>query len=114
MWEEIKNINWGCHSIPERCLILHGKRMHICARCFGCNIGHVVAIILFLIGKLPIWYYSILLIFIMLFDWTLQTFFEIMSNNRRRLITGIIGGIGIGSLIWNGIYISIIFITSHF
>jgi uncharacterized membrane protein len=114
MLQEIKDINWYCHGIPERCLVLKGKRMNICARCFGCNIGHIIAILLFIIGRLPKWYFSLILLFIMLLDWSLQTFFKIMSNNTRRAITGIIGGIGIGSLIWGGISVLFFFVKNSF
>lgn len=110
MLSEIKNINWGCHGIPERCLVHQGKRMSICARCFGSNIGHIIAVILFTVRLLPPWYYSLLLLSVLLLDWTLQEFFKIMSNNTRRVITGIIGGVGVGSLIWSGILFLFVFI----
>lgn len=105
-----KNINWGCHGIPERCLVFRGKRMSICARCFGSNIGHVLAIVLFLLGLLPNWYISLLLLMVLFIDWGLQEFFKLMSNNLRRIITGIIGGVGMGSLIWSGVS----FLISYF
>ena len=88
--------------------------MKICARCFGSNIGHVVAIILFILGLTPAWYYSMLLLGILLLDWSLQAFFKIMSNNTRRIITGIIGGIGVGSLLWRGVAILIIYFKHFF
>lgn len=103
MWNEFKNINWGCHGIPERCLYIKGKRMKICARCFGATIGHIIAVCLLVLGLLPPWYYSLLFLGVMLFDWSLQEFLKIMSNNLRRVITGIIGGVGVGSLIWSGV-----------
>jgi uncharacterized membrane protein len=114
MWNQIKNINWGCHGIPERCLIVKGKRMSICARCFGSNIGHIIAIILFIAGFLPPWYYSLIFMGLLLIDWSLQAFLKIMSNNTRRVITGIIGGIGVGSLIWSMVLFVIIFIKNLF
>lgn len=101
VWEGIKNFNWGCHGIPERCLVIKGKRMQICARCFGCNIGHLLAFLIFIVGMLPIWYTGLVAFGIMLFDWMLQEFFKIMSNSYRRIITGIIGGFGVGVLLWS-------------
>ena len=77
--------------------------MKICARCFGSNIGHFFAILLFVVGYLPPWYYSVAFMCIMLIDWSLQTFLKIMSNNTRRFITGIIGGFGIGCIVWEGV-----------
>jgi len=77
--------------------------MKICARCFGSNIGHIFAILFFIVGQLPPWYYAVACMSIMLIDWSLQAFLKIMSNNARRLVTGIIGGFGIGCIIWSGI-----------
>jgi len=103
MWSQIKHINLGCHGIPERCLTINGKRMRLCARCFGSNLGHIFAILLFIVGQLPPWYYSVACVGIMLIDWSLQTYFNMISNNARRLITGIVGGFGMGCFIWEGI-----------
>jgi len=103
MWYRLKNINLGCHGIPERCLTIRGKRMKICARCFGSTIGHILVFLLFIAGLLPPWYYAVACVGIMLIDWSFQTFLKIMSTNTRRLITGIIGGFGIGCLIWAGV-----------
>jgi uncharacterized membrane protein len=33
-------------------------------------------------------------------DWSVQEFFGIMSNNNRRLATGMLGGLGVGIIIW--------------
>ena len=96
-------MNLGCHGITERCLTVNGKQMKICARCFGSCIGHVFSFILFIFGLLQPWYYSVICVCLMLVDWSLQEFFEIMSNNTRRVITGVLGGFGIGCLIWGGI-----------
>jgi len=82
-----KNINLGCHGIPERCLLINGKRMKICARCFGCTIGHIIAFILMFFSLLPVRYISLGLLTIMFIDWSLQENFKIISNNKRRLIT---------------------------
>lgn len=105
-----KNINLGCHGIPERCLLIRGKRMKICARCAGSTVGHIIAFLLMFFSLLPIWYISLGLLMIMLIDWSLQEFFDIMSNNKRRLITGLLGGFGIGSLIWTFVLFLIKFI----
>jgi uncharacterized membrane protein len=105
------NLNLGCHGIPERCLSVRGKRMKICARCYGCVIGHILAFILMFLNLLPIWYISLGLLIIMYIDWSLQQFLNIMSNNMRRLITGLLGGLGIGSLIWTFVLFLIKFIV---
>lgn len=107
MKRAIMAINWGCHGIPERCLTFKGKRMGICARCVGCNIGHFFSFLLFVFGILPTFWIGILLTIVMLFDWGLQTYMKIMSNKYRRLVTGFLGGLGIGICIWSVIKCSV-------
>jgi uncharacterized membrane protein len=96
----LRDINPGCHGIPERCLVIGGRRMAICARCFGSCIGHCVAFFIMLFYFLPPWYISILLIVPLAIDWSLQEFAGLISTNFRRLITGLFGGFGVGALIW--------------
>lgn len=103
IWTNVSNINWGCHGIPERCLVIKGKRMGICARCLGCNIGHILSFSFFVFGILPQWYWGVIAIGLMLTDWGLQEFFKIMSNKYRRIPTGIIGGFGVGILLWTSV-----------
>ena len=108
---KIRYFNFGCHGIPDRCLIIKGKRMKTCARCVGAIFGHVVSFILFLVGHLLSLYIASILIIIMLIDWSLQKFINIPSTNPRRLITGFVGGLGVGIFIWTGIgYLINIFI----
>lgn len=114
MWQGFKNFNWGCHGIPERCLIIKGKRMKICARCLGANLGHIISFALFIFWLLPSWYWGIIGLSILLFDWALQTYFNIMSNKYRRVVTGIIGGFGVGVLLWTGIGAIYDFIKNFF
>jgi len=99
----VGGINLGCHGIPERCLVFRGQRMAICARCFGANIGHCVAVFCLIIQKLPTWYVAIFLMIPLLVDWSLQEFAGILSNHRRRLITGFLGGFGLASLLWSAV-----------
>jgi uncharacterized membrane protein len=74
--------------------------MPFCARCFGASIGHVGAFILFLAGKLPSLQLCLIFVAAMGIDWSLQKWFGIASNNNRRLVTGILGGIGVGAIMW--------------
>jgi uncharacterized membrane protein len=99
-----KQINWGCHGIPERCFKIKGRQMKICARCVGCNIGHALAILAVIFQVIPVWPYSIVFITIMMLDWALQFLFKVMSNNKRRLFTGVFGGLGMGILIWGLVF----------
>ena len=103
-WGEIRHLNYlGCHGIPERCLVIRGKRMKICARCVGAIIGHVISFALFLFGHLLSLYIASGLIVIMLVDWSLQRFMGIPSTNLRRLLTGFVGGLGVGIFILTGV-----------
>lgn len=65
-------------------------------------IGHVVAFSLLIVGRLPQWYLGLSLLGVMLIDWSLQAFVNIPSTNMRRVITGFLGGLGVGILFWSG------------
>ena len=93
----------GCHGKPERCFTIGGKKMKICARCTGIKIGHWVAIICCAFQPLPPWWVSVLLVVPMAIDGGIQLLFKIMSNNPRRFVTGLLGGFGIGAIIWGTI-----------
>jgi len=97
---QFSQVNLGCHGIPERCLSIRGRRMGICARCLGSCVGHTAAFVLMFFDLLPVWYISILLILPLAVDWSLQEFAGSMSTNTRRLITGLLGGFGVGAIIW--------------
>jgi len=96
---ELLQLGARCHRIPERCIVIRGWRMPFCARCFGASIGHVLSIALAIAGyRLPP-LISLAFLAVMLLDWGLQYQFGIMSTNTRRLITGILGGFGVNSLL---------------
>lgn len=96
-FEEIGNQS-GCHQIPERCLTIKGYQFPICARCTGVVIGEVVFFLLlfFRITTKP--WIAITFLFIMFLDWLIQFIKLLESTNRRRLITGILGGYGLLTL----------------
>ena len=118
MWKTIQNVNkdnlwiksmiwfdkwWGCHQLPERSLFFKGYQLPICARCLGIILGYILCIFLLIFNcKLNI-YLLFLLILTTLIDWSLQFFNILSSNNIRRLVTGILGGIGL-----MGIYVYIV------
>lgn len=110
MWKQIQNVDknklwiksmiwfdkyWGCHQLPERSFFFKGYQLPICARCLGIIIGYILGIILLISRyKLNI-FLSLLLMLTTLIDWSLQFFKILSSNNFRRLITGILAGIGL-------------------
>jgi len=85
-----------CHRIPERCLVIAGWRMPVCARCFGSYVGHIAGIILFLFGVRLHWGICLAMVVPMVVDWGLQRYRVIMSTNGRRVITGLLAGFGMG------------------
>ncbi|WP_297424944.1 DUF2085 domain-containing protein [Clostridium sp.] len=84
----------GCHQLHERSFSFKGYQFPVCARCTGIYIGYIISAIL-LIMKIGI---SLkvcgLLIVIMSCDGLLQLLKVKKSTNFRRLITGILAGIG--------------------
>lgn len=87
----------GCHQMPERSFFLRGKQFPLCARCTGILIGQLLA--------LPLWpacrpslFLAAVLIVPMACDGILQYGFSVMSNNARRLATGLLAGYGQMSL----------------
>ena len=86
----------SCHRIPERCLVVAGRRMPVCARCFGSYLGHAAAVILFLFGVRIHWALGLALVVPMGINWGIQRWLGIMSTNPRRLVTGLMAGFGLG------------------
>lgn len=83
----------GCHQLPERSFFFRGYQFPVCARCTGVLIAAVIVIPLFFVYKLDI-RYALLLSGIMFLDWLIQRLGIRPSTNRRRLITGFLGGFG--------------------
>ena len=105
-----KNLNFlfqvffFCHQRPDRSFYYKGKKLPICARCTGMTVGYLLSILLIIVlGMLDLWIIA-LLILPMAIDGTGQLFNKWTSNNIRRFITGLSGGIGI---------IYIFYITTH-
>ncbi|MFP3918058.1 DUF2085 domain-containing protein [Lysinibacillus telephonicus] len=90
-----------CHRLPERSFHCNGKQFPLCARCTGIMAGYVIGLlILATYGRLSL-LLSFALIIPMIVDGTGQLFHKWESNNIRRLITGIMGGISIDFIIIN-------------
>lgn len=87
--------------------------MLFCSRCFGCSIGHIISFIMFLFGYLPSFLIAIILIIPLSIDWSIQKFLNIISNNYRRLVTGILGGLGVGIIIWKFIRLLLIWLQYY-
>lgn len=85
----------GCHQLPERSFFYKGRQFPVCARCTGVTIGQFTVLLLNLFGLRFKTKTYVLALLIMGFDWFVQYIGFLTSTNRRRLITGILGGFGV-------------------
>ena len=99
LWAKSMNAcSWGYHQIPERSFFFKGYQFPVCARCCGTILGHSIAIFMSFFRhfiSIPV---AILMSVIMFFDWFIQYIGLKESNNKRRFVTGILGGLGTSSL----------------
>jgi uncharacterized membrane protein len=87
----------GCHQRPDRSFFIKGYQMPVCARCTGVILGYLIAVpTFFLFGFSKL--FSIGGSAVLLVDWLLQAMGVRKSTNKRRLISGALGGYGIMSL----------------
>jgi uncharacterized membrane protein len=108
-----RKITFGCHGMTERCFSFRGKPMPFCSRCLGCSIGHIISFLLFIFNILPSFFFAVILIIPLGIDWSIQRFFLIMSNNNRRLITGVLGGLGVGIIIWKLVRLLLVLLLEY-
>jgi len=101
--------NLGCHQMAERSFFINNYQFPVCARCTGVLIGYIFSPILLLISNYRT-YIALALCLTMFIDWCIQYLKIKQSNNIRRLLTGIAGGIGIMNIFIYLIEISINFI----
>jgi uncharacterized membrane protein len=85
----------GCHQMYDRSFTFRGYQFPVCARCTGIYIGHVIAILLFIMRVRTSLEVCGLLILVMACDGLLQLFEIKKSTNVRRLITGTLAGVGL-------------------
>lgn len=89
----------GCHQRPERSFSCCQKQFFLCARCTGIFVGELLIAPILYILTWHFNFYTIFLLIPLIIDGTLQYYKNIMSNNIRRLITGLLAGYGIGIFI---------------
>lgn len=88
-----------CHRMPERSFFWRGRQFPVCARCTGIHIGYLAyPLFLFEIFSLNIWV-TLALMLPTYLDGLVQAFLKLESNNLRRVVTGVLAGIGVVSLI---------------
>lgn len=74
--------------------------MPMCARCSGVALGQIGAIVIAVALAFPPYWACVLLLLPMLVDWSLQEYANILSNNPRRFVTGLVGGLGFSSFLF--------------
>ena len=96
-----------CHRKPERSFFWRGKQFPVCARCTGIHLGYLsFPFFLFGVVSLNFWM-TILLIVPTYLDGFIQAYYNKESTNMRRLITGLMAGVGTMSLVSiTGIFIA--------
>lgn len=92
-----------CHRIPERSFFFRGHQFPVCARCTGFYIG-LAAYFIYAFFNYVDYDVNLLLIALILIvpaflDGTTQLLEFRMSNNNLRLITGLLGGVGLGIIL---------------
>ncbi|HII84080.1 MAG TPA: DUF2085 domain-containing protein [Methanobacterium subterraneum] len=101
--EEFKFSNLICHRIPERTFKIRGHYFPVCSRCTGFYIGAFSYFILAYFVYVEYNVYLISIAIIMLIPSFLDGFTQLIgcreSNNVLRLLTGLVGGVGLAILI---------------
>lgn len=87
--------------MPERSFFIKGFQFPVCARCTGVIIGELISLMLILFGCKLSTFFSLLLLMPMGIDWGIQYLKICMSNNLRRLITGVLGGFALTYIYYN-------------
>lgn len=89
----------ACHRKPERSFFYKGKQFPVCARCTGISAGYIIIpFVTFNIFSIGI-FWCVILLLPTYIDGFLQAFIEkYESTNSRRLITGLLAGVGQGAL----------------
>lgn len=90
-----------CHQKPERSILIKNRKIPLCARCLGFYTGLIFGLLLYFfeIYKISLEQIIILLVITILpmaIDGTTQFLGKRESNNKLRLFTGILCGIGTG------------------
>lgn len=88
----------GCHQKPERSFFIGSYQLPVCARCTGVFIGYLATLFLLPITKGKEKITNIIAAIgciSMLSDWSIQALKIKESTNKRRFLSGILGGFGI-------------------
>lgn len=93
-------MNFICHRKPERSFFIKGHQFPVCSRCTGFYISLIIYFIYayynFVNYNLQLLIFAFLLLLPAFIDGITQFYGIQESNNLRRLITGLLGGLGLG------------------
>lgn len=91
-----------CNQLPTRCLFIFTSPMALCARCFFVYLAMLVVGILMIVFKKALfnWKVGLLLMIPCIIDGSTQYLGQRLSNNALRSVTGALGGIGMGLIIF--------------
>ena len=88
-----------CHRKPERSFFYKGRQFPVCARCTGFYISGITSIILLNFIPVPYSITTLLIGIILLIPCAIDGFTQLFemreSINILRLITGLLGGVGL-------------------
>ncbi len=88
----------GCHQRADRSFFVKGQQMPVCARCEGELIGMIAGLILIFFVRPDFWVPAVLMV-PMIADGLIQNLGHVESTNVRRLVTGLLFGYGLMTLI---------------
>ena len=83
----------GCHQMPERSFFWRGKQFPVCARCTGVFVGYLMGACILSIHRISLCL-CLLFMLVMFYDWYIQFLHIKESTNIRRLLSGLLFGIG--------------------
>lgn len=89
-----------CHKNIDRSIKCIGIEQYLCARCLGIIIGIILGTVLSIFVKNIAYYIVFLMVIPLIIDGVTQSFGIRESNNKLRLVTGILFGIGCSLLIF--------------
>lgn len=83
-----------CHQRPDRSFFFRGYQFPVCARCTGLAIGYLASLFLRQFRALA-WQQDLLLVIPLILDGGTQYLRMRESTQRKRLLTGILCGVGV-------------------
>lgn len=83
-----------CHQKSERSFFIREHQFPFCARCSGIIFGVLIGLMFSLLVQWENFYLMILLLIPMVIDGLFQKYTSYLSNNKKRLLSGLLFGFG--------------------